>query len=74
MEFDEVLVPAENLLGKENQGFEIIMSSEYLFQTQIHIPRLTISSLRPRATVGRYHSPSTRTRRLRRRISICLEA
>ncbi|GLI79132.1 hypothetical protein PoHVEF18_007458 [Penicillium ochrochloron] len=27
MEFDEVLVPAENLLGKENQGFEIIMST-----------------------------------------------
>jgi alkylation response protein AidB-like acyl-CoA dehydrogenase len=27
MEFDEVVVAAENLLGKENQGFEIIMSS-----------------------------------------------
>jgi alkylation response protein AidB-like acyl-CoA dehydrogenase len=27
MELDEVIVPAENLLGKENQGFEIIMSS-----------------------------------------------
>lgn len=33
MEFDEVLVPAENLLGKENQGFEIIMSSEYPYHT-----------------------------------------
>lgn len=31
MEFDEVTVPAENLLGAENQGFEIIMSSTYLF-------------------------------------------
>lgn len=28
LEFDEVVVPAENLLGKENQGFEIIMSSK----------------------------------------------
>ncbi|CAL5869154.1 uncharacterized protein PFLUO_LOCUS3382 [Penicillium psychrofluorescens] len=27
MEFDDVLVPAENLLGNENQGFEIIMST-----------------------------------------------
>ncbi|KAJ6002964.1 hypothetical protein N7451_005511 [Penicillium sp. IBT 35674x] len=27
MEFDEVLVPAENLLGQENHGFEIIMST-----------------------------------------------
>lgn len=27
MELDEVVIPAENLLGKENQGFEIIMSS-----------------------------------------------
>lgn len=27
LEFDDVVVPAENLLGKENQGFEIIMSS-----------------------------------------------
>lgn len=31
MEFDEVTVPAENLLGAENQGFEIIMSSKYSF-------------------------------------------
>jgi hypothetical protein len=43
MEFDEVLVSAENLLGKENQGFEIIMSSEYRYQTQIKILRLTLS-------------------------------
>jgi alkylation response protein AidB-like acyl-CoA dehydrogenase len=27
MELDDVAVPAENMLGKENQGFEIIMSS-----------------------------------------------
>ncbi|KAL4895008.1 acyl-CoA dehydrogenase/oxidase [Aspergillus ambiguus] len=27
MELDEVVVPAENLLGKENHGFEIIMST-----------------------------------------------
>lgn len=33
MEFDEVLVPAENLLGQENHGFEIIMSSKYIFST-----------------------------------------
>lgn len=30
MEFDEVLVPAENLLGQENHGFEIIMSSKHI--------------------------------------------
>lgn len=29
MELDEVVVPADNLLGKENQGFEIIMSSSF---------------------------------------------
>lgn len=51
MEFDEILVPAENLLGKENQGFEIIMSSEYPHQRLTHIPRLTIlSSLKPSPT------------------------
>ncbi|OQE31280.1 hypothetical protein PENSTE_c001G04698 [Penicillium steckii] len=27
MELDDVVVPAENMLGKENQGFEIIMST-----------------------------------------------
>ncbi|KAL3450790.1 acyl-CoA dehydrogenase/oxidase [Aspergillus insuetus] len=27
MELDEVVVPAENMLGQENQGFEIIMST-----------------------------------------------
>jgi alkylation response protein AidB-like acyl-CoA dehydrogenase len=30
IEFDDVEVPVENLLGEENRGFEIIMSSEYL--------------------------------------------
>lgn len=30
MELDDVVVPAENMLGKENQGFEIIMSSMIL--------------------------------------------
>lgn len=29
MEFDEVVIPAENLVGREGQGFEIIMSSKY---------------------------------------------
>src|SRR4051794_995339 len=28
IEFDEVEVPAENLIGKENEGFQIIMSSK----------------------------------------------
>jgi alkylation response protein AidB-like acyl-CoA dehydrogenase len=28
VDLDEVLVPAENLLGQENKGFEIIMSSK----------------------------------------------
>lgn len=27
MELDDVVVPVGNMLGKENQGFEIIMSS-----------------------------------------------
>jgi alkylation response protein AidB-like acyl-CoA dehydrogenase len=30
IEFDDVEVPVENLLGQENRGFEIIMSSKYL--------------------------------------------
>lgn len=29
MELDEVVIPAENLVGREGQGFEIIMSSKY---------------------------------------------
>lgn len=29
IEFDDVEVPVENLLGRENQGFEIIMSSKF---------------------------------------------
>lgn len=29
-DLDNVVVPAENILGKENNGFEIIMSSEYI--------------------------------------------
>jgi alkylation response protein AidB-like acyl-CoA dehydrogenase len=29
MEFDDVVIPAANLLGRENQGFEIIMSSAW---------------------------------------------
>jgi alkylation response protein AidB-like acyl-CoA dehydrogenase len=28
IEFDDVEVPVENLLGEENHGFEIIMSSK----------------------------------------------
>ena len=31
VEFDEVKVPVENLLGKENKGFQLIMS--YAFST-----------------------------------------
>jgi alkylation response protein AidB-like acyl-CoA dehydrogenase len=30
IEFDDVEVPVENLLGQENRGFEIIMSSKHL--------------------------------------------
>jgi alkylation response protein AidB-like acyl-CoA dehydrogenase len=30
IEFDNVKVPISNLLGKENQGFQIIMSSNFL--------------------------------------------
>lgn len=45
MEFDEVLVPAENLLGQENHGFEIIMSSKdnspaHPIQTNSFLPSL----------------------------------
>jgi alkylation response protein AidB-like acyl-CoA dehydrogenase len=29
VDLDEVVVPAENVLGTENKGFEIIMSSKY---------------------------------------------
>lgn len=30
IEFDDVEVPAENLIGEKNQGFRIIMSSKSL--------------------------------------------
>lgn len=51
MEFDEVLVPTENLLGKEKQDFEIIMSSEYRYRTRISKTRLTyILTLKPSPT------------------------
>lgn len=29
IEFDDVEVPAQNLIGQENEGFAIIMSSTY---------------------------------------------
>lgn len=29
LQFEDVRVPADNLIGKENKGFPIIMSSEY---------------------------------------------
>lgn len=32
IDLDNVLVPVENILGKEGQGFEIIMSSKYLHE------------------------------------------
>ncbi len=41
MELDEVVVPAENMLGNENQGFEIIMSSMPLCQTHSVEPQLS---------------------------------
>jgi hypothetical protein len=37
IEFDDVEVPINNLLGKENRGFEIIMSSKSLGES----PRVT---------------------------------
>jgi alkylation response protein AidB-like acyl-CoA dehydrogenase len=42
IEFDDVEVPVENLLGQENRGFEIIMSSKHLRlapSTRRHIGR-----------------------------------
>lgn len=33
LEFDNVKVPMSNLLGKENQGFQIIMSSTWYYNT-----------------------------------------
>jgi alkylation response protein AidB-like acyl-CoA dehydrogenase len=35
MELDGVVVPTENMLGQENQGFEIIMSSTYYLNPDI---------------------------------------
>ena len=32
LEFDNVRVPVSHLLGKENQGFQIIMSSSFPFK------------------------------------------
>lgn len=36
IELDEVRVPTENLIGEENKGFAMIMSSESLKQTPIY--------------------------------------
>lgn len=32
IEFDDVRVPVDNLIGKENKGFPLIMSSEYVLR------------------------------------------
>lgn len=34
IEFDEVRVPATNLLGQENEGFPLIMSSVFFYLVQ----------------------------------------
>jgi hypothetical protein len=33
LEFDDVRVPADHLIGKENEGFQIIMSSKFIMKT-----------------------------------------
>jgi hypothetical protein len=38
VDLDEVLVPAENLLGQENKGFEIIMSSKQSANLRTQLP------------------------------------
>jgi alkylation response protein AidB-like acyl-CoA dehydrogenase len=38
VDLDEVLVPADNLLGQENKGFEIIMSSKQSANLRTQIP------------------------------------
>lgn len=35
IDLDNVLVPVENILGKEGQGFEVIMSSKYLHEASM---------------------------------------
>jgi hypothetical protein len=41
IEFDEVEVPITNLLGKENEGFNIIMSSKRVVGTYRRRTKLT---------------------------------
>lgn len=41
VEFDEVKVPVENLLGKENKGFQLIMSYAFPFPSLVSRLQLT---------------------------------
>jgi hypothetical protein len=46
IELDEVEVPAENLIGKENEGFGIIMSSKLSPKAYYVAPSSCLNSLR----------------------------
>lgn len=79
IEFDDVEVPVENLLGQENRGFEIIMSSKSLRRpSSAQWPRFRtrcrtltqLHRLQPRATLAGGHKPSTGTGLYRGRIQL----
>lgn len=69
IELDNVLVPAENILGKENKGFEIIMSSQLV--TLWYWTWLNIHSVHPRAFMGRHYCHPSWPHRPRRQLQTC---
>lgn len=77
IELNDVVVPSENILGKENQGFEIIMSSKFFpFSMTPRIISITerdkrITSLHTRASLDWYYCLTPWSSSSGRQLSTC---
>lgn len=70
IELDDVRVPVDHLIGEENKGFPLIMSSKSA-SPPIVKNRLTMHSrLQPRASLTCLCIPATRSRLRRRRFQL----
>lgn len=55
VEFDDVKVPVENLIGQENEGFKVIMSSKRANAGSRGCRSDLRASFQSRKVVGRHH-------------------